>query len=312
MRRGQSLWKTAGRSGEARGRPDRLRPAPRNVLNTNRGPGRVQEAVSAQKDQKMFADVSEVQITRAIADEFHSVLVERASSDVIVIGAGPAGLTASRDLSNNGYRVLVVEQNNYLGGGYWLGGYMMNPVTVRAPAQKIWDELGVPYKQVADGLYLTPGPHAVSKLIASACDSGVKFLNLTKFDDLVLRNGRVEGAVVNWMPVSALPRNITCVDPVALEAKVVIDASGHDSVAVKRLVDRGLAEWKGMQPMHVESGEDEVVIKTGEVYPGLVAAGMSVTETHGLPRMGPTFGSMLFSGRRAAEIAAIKVEEAGR
>ena len=312
MRRGQSLWKTAGRSGEARARPDRLRPAPRNVLNTNRGPGRVQEAVSAQKDQKMFADVSEVQITRAIADEFHSVLVERASSDVIVIGAGPAGLTASRDLSNNGYRVLVVEQNNYLGGGYWLGGYMMNPVTVRAPAQKIWDELGVPYKQVADGLYLTPGPHAVSKLIASACDSGVKFLNLTKFDDLVLRNGRVEGAVVNWMPVSALPRNITCVDPVALEAKVVIDASGHDSVAVKRLVDRGLAEWKGMQPMHVESGEDEVVIKTGEVYPGLVAAGMSVTETHGLPRMGPTFGSMLFSGRRAAEIAAIKVEEAGR
>ena len=312
MRRGQSLWKTAGRLGEARARPDRLRPAPRNVLNTNRGPGRVQEAVSAQKDQKMFADVSEVQITRAIADEFHSVLVERASSDVIVIGAGPAGLTASRDLSNNGYRVLVVEQNNYLGGGYWLGGYMMNPVTVRAPAQKIWDELGVPYKQVADGLYLTPGPHAVSKLIASACDSGVKFLNLTKFDDLVLRNGRVEGAVVNWMPVSALPRNITCVDPVALEAKVVIDASGHDSVAVKRLVDRGLAEWKGMQPMHVESGEDEVVIKTGEVYPGLVAAGMSVTETHGLPRMGPTFGSMLFSGRRAAEIAAIKVEEAGR
>lgn len=312
MRRGQPLWKTAGRSGEARARPDRLRPAPRNVLNTNRGPGRVQEAVSAQKDQKMFADVSEVQITRAIADEFHSVLVERASSDVIVIGAGPAGLTASRDLSNNGYRVLVVEQNNYLGGGYWLGGYMMNPVTVRAPAQKIWDELGVPYKQVADGLYLTPGPHAVSKLIASACDSGVKFLNLTKFDDLVLRNGRVEGVVVNWMPVSALPRNITCVDPVALEAKVVIDASGHDSVAVKRLVDRGLAEWKGMQPMHVESGEDEVVIKTGEVYPGLVAAGMSVTETHGLPRMGPTFGSMLFSGRRAAEIAAIKVEEAGR
>ncbi len=272
----------------------------------------MQEAAVAEKPAKLFADVREVEITRAIADEFHAVLMDRAESDVIIIGAGPAGLTASRELSNMGFKVLVIEQNNYLGGGYWLGGYMMNPVTVRDPAQKIWDELGVPYKKAGEGLYLTPGPHAVSKLIAGACDAGVKFLNLTKFDDLVLKGGRVRGIVVNWMPVSALPRNITCVDPVAFESKVVIDASGHDSVAVKRLVDRGLAEWKGMNPMYVDEGEEHVVSKTGEVYPGLVAAGMSVTETHGLARMGPTFGSMLFSGKKAAEIAAEKVRELER
>lgn len=270
----------------------------------------MQEAAGAPR--KIFKEVREVEITRAIATEFNSVLQDRADSDVIVIGAGPAGLTASRELSQMGFRVLVIEQNNYLGGGYWLGGYMMNPVTVREPAQKVWDELGVPYKKVADGLYLTPGPHAVSKLIAGACDAGVKFLNLTKFDDLVLKRNRVHGVVVNWMPVSALPRNITCVDPVALEARMVIDASGHDSVAIKRLVDRGLVEWKGMDPMHVDEGEDQVVHKTGEVYPGLVAAGMSVTETHGLPRMGPTFGSMLFSGKKAAEITAAKIKELGR
>ena len=167
----------------------------------------------------------------------------------------------------------------------------MNPVTVREPAQKIWDELGIPYKKVREGLYLTPGPHAVSKLIAGACDAGVKFLNLTKFDDLVLKNGRVAGIVVNWMPVSA---------------------SGHDSVAVKRLVDRKLVEWKGMDPMWVNEGEEHVVEKTGEVYPGLIAAGMSVTETYGLARMGPTFGSMLFSGKKAAEITAAKIKELGR
>ena len=272
----------------------------------------MQEATVAEQSTKIFTDVREVEITRAIANEFHDVLMDRAESDVIIIGAGPAGLTASRELSNLGYKVLVIEQNNYLGGGYWLGGYMMNPVTVREPAQKIWDELGVPYKKVQEGLYLTPGPHAVSKLIAAACDAGVKFLQLTKFDDLVLKNGRVTGIVVNWMPVSALPRNITCVDPVAFECKVLIDASGHDSVAVKRLVDRGLTEWKGMQPMYVNEGEEHVVHKTGEVYPGLIAAGMSVTETYGLARMGPTFGSMLFSGKRAAEITIEKIKELER
>ena len=271
----------------------------------------MQESVNQERPNKIFADVREVEITKAIANEFHSVLIDRAESDVIIIGAGPAGLTAGRELSTMGFKVLIVEQNNYLGGGYWLGGYMMNPVTVREPAQKIWDELGVPYKKVSEGLYLTPGPHAVSKLIAGACDSGVKFLNLTKFDDLVLKKGRVSGVVVNWMPVSALPRNITCVDPIAFESKMVIDASGHDSVAVKRLVDRNLVEWKGMNPMWVENGEEHVVEKTGEIFPGLVIAGMSVTETHGLARMGPTFGSMLFSGKKAAEVTAAKIKELG-
>ncbi len=272
----------------------------------------MQESVNEERPKKIFTEVREVDITKAIADEFHSVLIDRAESDVIIIGAGPAGLTAGRELSTMGFKVLIIEQNNYLGGGYWLGGYMMNPVTVREPAQKIWDELGIPYKKVGNGLYLTPGPHAVSKLIAATCDAGVKFLNLTKFDDLVLKNGRVEGVVVNWMPVSALPRNITCVDPVAFESKMIIDASGHDSVAVKRLVDRNLIEWKGMNPMYVNEGEEHVVEKTGEVYPGLVAAGMSVTETYGLARMGPTFGSMLFSGKKAAEITAAKIKELGR
>ena len=83
----------------------------------------MQESVNAESS-KIFTDVREVDITRAIADEFHSVLVDRADSDVIVIGAGPAGLTASRELASMGFKVLVIEQNNYLGGGYWLGGYM--------------------------------------------------------------------------------------------------------------------------------------------------------------------------------------------
>ena len=249
-----------------------------------------------------FAHVSEKDVTRAIVSEFAGEFEDHIENDVTVIGAGPSGLVAAAEFARQGQKVLVIESNNYLGGGFWIGGYLMNKVTVRAPAQTILDEIGAPYKQASEGLYVADGPHACSKLIAAACDAGVKILNMTKFDDVVLRDGRVSGVVINWTPVSALPRALTCVDPVALESKLVIDATGHDAVVVRSLEKRGLVEVQGFGAMCVEESEDAVVERTTEVYPGLMVAGMAVATTFGLPRMGPTFGGMLLSGKRAAEL----------
>ena len=186
----------------------------------------------------------------------------------------------------------------------------MNKVTFRHPSQKILDELGVPYENFNKGLYVAEGPHACSKLIVSACEAGVKIINMTSVDDVVLREkNRISGVVINWTPVSRLPREINCVDPVALESKFVIDASGHDAIVVKKLEDRGLLKIAGMGGMWVEKSEDEVVEKTSEVHPGLIVTGMAVSTTYGLPRMGPTFGSMLLSGRKAAEIVYKKLRK---
>ena len=52
--------------------------------------------------------------------------------------------------------------------------------------------------------------------------------------------------------------------------------------------------------MDVEKAEDGVVEKTGEIFPGLYIAGMSVCAVYGLPRMGPIFGGMLKSGKKVA------------
>lgn len=251
-------------------------------------------------DGRQFSHASEKDVTRAILHSFAEELHDFADSDVIIVGAGPSGLMAGRELANAGRRVLLIERNNYLGGGFWLGGFLMNKVTVRAPAHHVLDEIGVPLRKAQDGLYVADGPHACSKLIAAACDAGVRVLNMTQIDDLVVREGRVAGVVVNWTPVEALPRQITCVDPIALEAAVVIDATGHDAVAVSALQRRGVVEVPGCDAMWIESSEDAVVEHTGEVYPGLHACGMSVASVYGLPRMGPTFGAMLMSGWKVA------------
>jgi thiazole biosynthesis enzyme len=252
----------------------------------------------------VFSPVSDGDVTRAILRNFAGDLDDYICSDAIVVGAGPAGLVCARELARKGLRVLLVERNNYLGGGFWIGGFLMNKLTVRAPAQSELVELGVRLTEANDGLFVADAPWACSKLIASTCDAGVKTLNMTTVDDLVLKRGRVCGVVVNWTPVGALPRQITCVDPVSFEAGVIVDATGHDAAIVEMLARRELIELRGMGPMDAESSEDAIVEHTGEVFPGLIACGMSVSTIHGLPRMGPTFGGMLVSGRRAAELAA--------
>ena len=257
----------------------------------------------------MFHPVGEKEITRAIVSEFLKALGEFAESDVVVAGAGPAGLTAAKGLAEKGLKVIVVERSNYLGGGFWMGGYLFNKAAIRAPAHKMLQELGVPLKEDSPGLYVADGPHACSKLIAAACDAGAKFLSMTSIEDVILREKRVGGVVVNWTPVSALPQGLACVDPVGLESKLVIDATGHDAVVVRLLERRGLIKARGYGGMWVERSEDSVVEHTGEVYPGLIVAGMAVATTYGLPRMGPVFGSMLMSGAKAAEVALEKLKE---
>ncbi len=255
----------------------------------------------------IFHPTSETAITKAIVDSFHEHLNACIDSDVIIIGGGPSGLIAARDLARSGVKTLVVERNNFLGGGFWIGGYFMNKTTFRAPSQDVLDELGIPYVPAGEGLYVADSARACSGLIAACLDAGAKALQLTLMEDVVVREGRVHGVVLNWSPVSHMPRELSCLDPIPLEARVVIDATGHEACVARKLEKRGMLDMKGEGALWIEASEEGVVEKTAEVYPGLVVTGMAVAAVHGLARMGPTFGSMVLSGKRAADIVLEKL-----
>jgi thiamine thiazole synthase len=267
---------------------------------------------------RAIAPTRERDITRAIAREYFRQFDEMIESDALIIGSGPSGLVCARDLALAGFKVVIVEQMNHLGGGFWNGGYLMTKATIAAPAQTILEEVGAPCREAGPDMFLVDPPHATAKLIGAAYDAGVKVINFTKVVDLVHREGRLEGVVVNWTPLEMLGHDVAHVDPIALESRVVVDATGHDAVAVQLLAKRGLhAPVPGNGAMWVDQSEELVIQKTGEVYPNLFLVGLSVAAVYGSPRMGPAFGSMLLSGRKgagqvAARLAAQRATVNGR
>nr|WP_228546747.1 sulfide-dependent adenosine diphosphate thiazole synthase [Hyperthermus butylicus] len=249
-------------------------------------------------------------IIRKTAEKLTSIT----SVDVAIAGAGPAGLTAAWLLAEKGLRVVVVEHSLGVGGGM-RGGSMLMPVGLvedGLPAELL-RRAGARLDRVADGLYAVDPTEAVVKLAAKAIDAGAVILPGLHVEDLILwRSGsgyRVAGLVINLSPVVEAGWHV---DPIYIEARATIDATGHDAELVK-LLSKALGDSsirvRGTRGMDVWEGEKLVVEYTGEVYPGLYAAGMAVSETYQLPRMGPVFGGMLASGARVAELVASRLSE---
>lgn len=264
------------------------------------------------KKKREIAGLREADITREIAKSFYQQFDRMIESDVLVIGAGPSGLICSRDLAQSGYNVVLIEQMAHMGGGFWSGGYLMTKAAIAAPAQEILLKLGVACEEKLKDLFIVEAPHACSKLIGAAFDAGVRVLNLTKAVDLVVRGKepKVEGVVVNWSPVESAGHDMVHVDPIALETKIVVDATGHDAVALRYLSKRGLfKEVPGNGAMWVEESEEQVMRQTGEVFPNLFVVGLAVAAVFGTPRMGPAFGSMLLSGRKGADLIKRKLAQ---
>ncbi|MBD3349751.1 MAG: thiazole biosynthesis protein [Candidatus Eisenbacteria bacterium] len=250
--------------------------------------------------------IDDVMVSRAIAERFHEKLMSALELDVAIVGAGPAGLVAGGYLARAGKRVALFESKLSIGGGMWGGGNLMNEIVVPTDALPVFDDFGVKYREFGGGYYTADAVHAASALAYKATSDGLTVMNTSRVEDVMYADGRVTGVVFISSPVLSAGLHV---DPIAAGARAVVEATGHPCevahVLVRKMGLKLTSESGGIageRSMSAESGERLVVEKTGEIFPGLYAAGMAVAAVHGGHRMGPIFGGMLLSGKRVAEM----------
>lgn len=182
---------------------------------------------------------------------------------------------------------------------------MFNEIVVQEKARKILDEFGVKTRLYEKGYYLADSIEAVSTICSKTVKAGVKVFNCFSAEDVMVRNKRVCGLVLNWTAVEMANLHV---DPITMRARFVIDATGHAAEVVRIVEKKSGIRLKtktgkimGEASMWAEVAEDTIVKNTKEVAAGLYVCGMSANAVFGGPRMGPIFGGMLLSGKKLAE-----------
>ncbi|MBW1730391.1 MAG: thiazole biosynthesis protein [Deltaproteobacteria bacterium] len=253
--------------------------------------------------------LNDTDISRRIIEGYTEKLLATLNLDVALVGAGPANLVAGFYLGKAGVKAAIFESKLAPGGGMWGGGMMFNEIVIQEDALSLVEELGIRYQDKTGGYFTMDSVEATSTIISQCLRAGTKIFNLIRATDVLFRgdNGgiRVCGLVINWSPVENLGLHV---DPLGIEAKFVVDGTGHPAEIchiVTRKMDVKLhtktGEVVGEMPLWAEKGEQFTVENTREVFPGLYVVGMAANNAFGGPRMGPIFGGMLLSGRKAAE-----------
>ncbi len=256
--------------------------------------------------QEMYMELQETVITRAIVETFMKKLSDSSELDVAIVGGGPAGLVAAHRLAAGGKKVALFEKKLSIGGGMWGGGMLFNEIVVQEEGRAVLNEYGIRSSEYQAGYYTADAVESVTTLASAACRSGAGIFNCMTVEDVVIRESRVCGLVINWTPVEMAGLHV---DPLTISADVIVDCTGHDTEVLKvisRKADVKLftesGSVMGERSMWAEKAERLTLENTREVFSNVYVAGMSANAAFGGPRMGPIFGGMLLSGCKVAEM----------
>ncbi len=184
-----------------------------------------------------------------MAELYQKELPVFADVDVLVAGAGPAGISAATAAARGGAKVLVIDENGGVGGAATaclVGPFMTSfdarneKMVIRGMFKEVVDQmvaLGgaidpalVPGEDPRSGFYkighahVGPFDHECFKQVTTQMilGSGTRLLLHTQFVDPLVEEGRLAGAVI--FNKSGLA---------AVRAKIVIDATGDADVAAR-------------------------------------------------------------------------------
>ena len=194
--------------------------------------------------------------------KYSKEIAVKGSYDVVVAGAGPAGICAAVAAAREGAKVALVERYGIVGGCLTVGHVgpilgMVGPGTMRDEVLKL---LGVPDNDMIGEVGVAHDIERAKRVLAEFADHE----NLTVFLQTAVTDVITEGETLTGLLISGKE------GPGVLRGKVIIDATGDGDVSylAGAMIEKGRREDGLTQPVTLEFTIDQVDEERGVVCIG--------------------------------------------